>query len=447
MSIDWFYLNGGIQTGPLSAQELRTLAQRGDLQPGNLVWRQGLPDWIPAAKVQGLFTPPPPSAPTEFRPRPQLPPPHMQSVRFDKTPTSDTNGNQPKWKEIIAHRRNHVVLIEHSEGLGTGVLVSPDGLIITNKHVVEGAKSLQVAFANSTTTKGLVIHQHDFIDLAIIRAAVQNAGHFDLATEIQAEIDAGEDVLAIGHPHGHKFTSTRGIVSVPRQRFGKEYFVQHDVAINPGNSGGPLIDRFGNLVGINTFLRKDSRGLGFAIPAGVVRDYVARVMTELHNGTTTRPTDDEILDAEETVSPETALKSAVMSFEGEHRELDGGGYSIKVESGHTAIVFIAGDAFICCGHLADLDESMLGDAPLLLWLLRQNDALLQAKLTIDSDSEIWVSAKRFTAGIDATEAFSLIASVFHAIETLFPVVQKHLQEQYSALLDTDECFSDEEDDE
>jgi len=435
MSNEWFYLEGDVQTGPISAQQLRALAQRGQLTPANLVWRHGLPDWIPAGKVHGLFTPPPATGARETPPSRQMPPSPMQSARFEKTPLRDQAQNQPNWKEIIAHRRNHVVLIEHSEGLGTGVLITSDGLIITNKHVVEGATSLQVSFANSTTTKGLVVHQHDTMDLAIIRAAVHNAGHFDIATDIQNEIDAGEDVLAIGHPHGHKFTSTRGIVSVPRQRFGKEYFLQHDVAINPGNSGGPLIDRFGSLVGINTFLRKDSRGLGFAIPADTVRGYVFRILTEIRSGATTRPSDDEILEAEEAVSPDTALRSAVMSFDGEHRELKDGGYAITATGGHTALAFIVEETFVCCGHLADLHDGMLADAPLFHWLLRQSDSLVQAKLTIDKDNEIWVSAKRFTAGLDATEAFSLIASVFHAIETLGPAVHNHLHQAYPEYFD------------
>src|SRR5205823_4609112 len=95
---------------------------------------------------------------------------------------------------------------------------------------------------------------------------------------VAPDAQAGDDVLAIGHPRGFAFTSTRGIISATRRRLPDGEYVQTDVAINPGNSGGPLLDQQGRLVGLNTRVTVDAQGLGFAIGGEEVRAYVLYVL-------------------------------------------------------------------------------------------------------------------------------------------------------------------------
>ena len=178
------------------------------------------------------------------------------------------------WKLIIHGCRNHVPIIEGVNHLGAGLLVSPDGLIVTNAHVVNKKGTLLVSLHDGTRAKGVMIHRHERSDLAIVRAAIHTRQYFPLEDRLAQGYDAGDEVLAIGHPRGLHFTSTRDIVSEASRGTPDGHFVQTDVAINPGNSGGPLLDAQGNLVGINTWqIRTDSQGLGFAIPGVQVLEY------------------------------------------------------------------------------------------------------------------------------------------------------------------------------
>jgi serine protease Do len=177
--------------------------------------------------------------------------------------------------------------IEH--GLGSGVVISPDGYIVTNNHVVDGAVDIRVTTSNRRVLKAKLIGTDPLTDLAVIKVDA-SAGLPSVPWGDSKEVRPGQTVLAFGNPYGFRFTVTRGIVSAinrpnpdvsDRRKPGE--FIQTDAAINPGNSGGPLVDARGEVVGINTFLISPSgsfSGMGFAIPAQIVRPTVEALIRD-----------------------------------------------------------------------------------------------------------------------------------------------------------------------
>ena len=166
--------------------------------------------------------------------------------------------------------------------LGSGVIVDPAGLIVTNVHVVEGADDIKVALSDKREFEAHVVLKDRRSDLAVLRIKDGTARFPSLQFANSDALQVGDVVLAIGNPFGVGQTVTHGIVSaVARTQVGitdYQFFIQTDAAINPGNSGGALVDLDGRLVGINTaiFSRSGgSQGIGFAIPANMVRVVVA----------------------------------------------------------------------------------------------------------------------------------------------------------------------------
>jgi serine protease Do len=176
--------------------------------------------------------------------------------------------------------------IEH--GIGSGVLISPDGYIVTNNHVVDGAVDVRVTMSNRKILQAKVIGTDPLTDLAVIKVDGSNLPSVPWGDS--TNLHPGQTVLAFGNPFGFRFTVTRGIVSAlnrpnpysddPRKPGG---FIQTDAAINQGNSGGPLVDARGEVIGINTFLVSPSgafSGMGFAIPAQIVRPTVETLIRD-----------------------------------------------------------------------------------------------------------------------------------------------------------------------
>src|SRR5213076_2272404 len=166
--------------------------------------------------------------------------------------------------------------------LGSGVLVDPAGLIVTNNHVIEGADQVKVSLADKREFEADMVLKDSRSDLAVLRIRAQNERFPALELADSDALEVGDVVLAIGNPFAVGQTVTHGIVSaVARTQVGitdYQFFIQTDAAINPGNSGGALVDLSGKLVGINTaiFSRSGgSQGIGFAIPANMVRVVVA----------------------------------------------------------------------------------------------------------------------------------------------------------------------------
>ena len=179
---------------------------------------------------------------------------------------------------------------QRSSGLGSGVIVSPDGYILTNYHVVEAADSIEVSLNDGRNLKAKVIGSDPESDLAVVQI---KADKLPAITFGQMDnLRVGDVVLAIGNPFGVGQTVTMGIVSaLGRSHLGIntfENFIQTDAAINPGNSGGALVDSRGHLVGINTAIYSrsgGSLGIGFAIPVSTVRNVMEQI---IRTGTVTR---------------------------------------------------------------------------------------------------------------------------------------------------------------
>jgi serine protease Do len=176
--------------------------------------------------------------------------------------------------------------IEH--GLGSGVVISPDGYIVTNNHVIDGAVDIRVTTSNRRVMKAKLIGADPLTDLAVIK--VDATGLASAPWGNSSDVQPGQTVLAFGNPFGFRFTVTRGIVSAvnrpnpdatdPRK---PGQFIQTDAAINPGNSGGPLVDARGEVIGINTFLISPSgsfSGMGFAIPAKIAKPTVETLIRD-----------------------------------------------------------------------------------------------------------------------------------------------------------------------
>src|SRR6201987_5084375 len=166
--------------------------------------------------------------------------------------------------------------------LGSGVIVDPGGLVVTNYHVIEGASQVKVALADKREFEADIVLKDQRSDLAVLRVKGAKERFPTLQFADSDELQVGDVVLAIGDPFGVGQTVTHGIVSaVARTQVGisdYQFFIQTDAAINPGNSGGALVDLSGRLVGINTaiFSRSGgSQGIGFAIPANMVKVVVA----------------------------------------------------------------------------------------------------------------------------------------------------------------------------
>jgi serine protease Do len=166
---------------------------------------------------------------------------------------------------------------EHREGgMGSGVIVSPDGYIVTNNHVVDGAHGLTVTLPDKREFKATVIGADPKTDLAVIKVDARDLPYAVWADS--SKLRVGDYVLAVGNPFGLNSTVTLGIVSaLGRGRMGitqYEDFIQTDAAINPGNSGGALVNTKGELVGINTAIISQTggyQGIGFAVPASMAK--------------------------------------------------------------------------------------------------------------------------------------------------------------------------------
>jgi serine protease Do len=164
----------------------------------------------------------------------------------------------------------------HGSGQGSGVIVMPDGYVLTNNHVVDGAKELTVTLPDKREFKGKIIGTDPKTDLAVVKIEGKNLP--SVAWGDSSKLRVGEYVLAVGNPFGLNSTVTLGIVSaLGRGKMGitqYEDFIQTDAAINPGNSGGALVNTAGELVGINTaiFSRTGGyQGVGFAVPTSMGR--------------------------------------------------------------------------------------------------------------------------------------------------------------------------------
>jgi serine protease DegQ len=177
--------------------------------------------------------------------------------------------------------------VQRREGLGSGVIVSDKGYVLTNHHVVESVDQIEVALADARKVPARVVGTDPDTDLAVLKIDLPRLPAITFGNSDQVQV--GDVVLAIGNPFGVGQTVTLGIVSaLGRTQLGIttfESFIQTDATIQPGNSGGALVDTSGNLVGINTAIysqspRGESMGIGFAIPVSIARQVMEQIVRD-----------------------------------------------------------------------------------------------------------------------------------------------------------------------
>lgn len=168
-------------------------------------------------------------------------------------------------------------------GSGSGVMITPDGYILTNDHVVHNARQLSVTLTNGTTLPATVVGVDPATDLAVIRADGSGLPYATLGDS--GAVRVGQLIIAIGNPFGFQSTVSTGVVSALgralRSQQGRliENIIQHTAPLNPGNSGGPLVDSRGRIVGINTAIIMMAQGIGFSIPSNSAKWVVSQLLT------------------------------------------------------------------------------------------------------------------------------------------------------------------------
>lgn len=168
-----------------------------------------------------------------------------------------------------------------SHGSGSGVIIRPDGYILTNNHVVQQADEIKVTLADKRTFMGKVVGKDKYTDLALVKIDASNLKAAKLG--VSKDLRPGDWAIAIGSPLGLSQTVTLGIVSALGRSISNlnaVELVQTDAAINPGNSGGPLLNIRGEVIGINTAIRGDGQNIGFAIPIDVARNVADQLVKD-----------------------------------------------------------------------------------------------------------------------------------------------------------------------
>jgi serine protease Do len=214
----------------------------------------------------------------------------VTTTRINAQAQQFPGSEDPFWRHFFGDQFNQMVphggaQVQH--GLGSGVIVTKDGYILTNNHVVDGAKDVKVTFQDGREMTATVVGRDKKSDIAVVKVDADNLPTVSLADSDKVEI--GDSVLAVGNPFGVGQTVTSGIVSATK-RGGMgiedyEDFIQTDAAINPGNSGGALVDIEGRLIGINTAILSrsgGSQGVGFAIPANLARTVMQSLIETGH---------------------------------------------------------------------------------------------------------------------------------------------------------------------
>ena len=258
-----------------------------------LVWK---PDLLDNGKKVVAFIesapdgarPTPASGPVSYADAVEFAAPAVVNIYTSKTVTTRSPlFDDPLFRHFFGDRFGAVPRSRQETSLGSGVIVSQQGYILTNNHVVAEAEEIEVALRDGRTTRGKVVGTDPETDLAVIKVELGDLPAITLGDSEQLRV--GDVVLAIGNPFGVGQTVTLGIVSATgRSQLGIstfENFIQTDAAINPGNSGGALINAGGEMVGINTaiFSRSGgSQGIGFAIPVSLARGVMQQIIEQGH---------------------------------------------------------------------------------------------------------------------------------------------------------------------
>ncbi|MEZ5704023.1 MAG: Do family serine endopeptidase [Burkholderiaceae bacterium] len=246
------------------------------------------PEWLNRRPVMTAVVPvvevpegAPGSAVNSFSAAARIASPAVVSINTSKAPETGQAGSDPWFRFFFGDQGQS----QPQAGLGSGVIVSPAGYILTNNHVIEEADEIEVLLNDGRQARAKVIGTDPETDLAILKIDLQDLPVITLGDSDRLTI--GDPVLAIGNPFGVGQTVTSGIVSaLGRTQLGIntfENFIQTDAAINPGNSGGALVDIAGRLMGINTAIYSrsgGSMGIGFAIPTSTARSVLEAIVRD-----------------------------------------------------------------------------------------------------------------------------------------------------------------------
>ncbi|MGI5853458.1 MAG: S1C family serine protease [Bacillota bacterium] len=170
---------------------------------------------------------------------------------------------------------------QETTGKGSGFIISKDGYVLTNEHVISGTDEVTVSLPDGRKYTATVVGTDKVNDLAVLKIPGEDLPTVELGDS--STLEPGQWVLAIGNPYGLKDTVTAGIISgLGRSLDGEGGFIQTDAAINPGNSGGPLVDMNGKVIGINTAIIQSAQGIGFAVPINTAKEVLDILITKGH---------------------------------------------------------------------------------------------------------------------------------------------------------------------
>lgn len=203
---------------------------------------------------------------------------------FEKQISEIKAGTSADFSGIIESSLNSVVAIVTDVGQGTGFIVNENGFIVTNAHVLFNAKYAKAITAQKESIDSELVGYNLNMDLAVLKIPGQ-FNKFEIGNSDEVKI--GEKVIAIGNPLGLSFSATEGIISA-RDRVGSNnlpYYFQTDVSLNPGNSGGPLINKQGEVIGINNFKISGAENIGFALESNYIRQTINQITITAINQT------------------------------------------------------------------------------------------------------------------------------------------------------------------
>ncbi|WP_029894558.1 Do family serine endopeptidase [Desulfohalovibrio reitneri] len=244
-----------------------------------------------------------------FHPGPEGGPMEDFFEQFERFFRQNPNGRNPE--QAPKHQQT---------SLGTGFIISEDGYIVTNNHVIAGADEVSVnLFDSEESIPAEIVGRDQETDLALLKIETdRELTTLEFGDSAQARV--GEWVMAIGNPFGLGHTVTAGIISAKGRVIGAgpfDNFIQTDASINPGNSGGPLIDMDGRVIGVNTAIIAAGQGIGFAVPSSMVRDIITQLKTkgEVERGwlgVTIQDVDEDVAKALDLPEPRGALIAGVI---------------------------------------------------------------------------------------------------------------------------------------
>jgi len=270
---------------------------------------------------------------------------------------------------------DNIIQIMTPYGTGTGFII--DDLIITNSHVVSGLKEVVISAKKIDRTIAQVVYDDPYLDLAFISIDFETPTN--LLKLSSTVVKDGDTTIAIGHPYGLNYTATEGIVSKASRIQGELEYIQIDAAINPGNSGGPLLNKDGDVIGVNTFIIQNANNLGFSLPYFYVEEAIKAYKNTNKKNIIKCSSCKNLIHETNIINdycPECGVKLSVAKFRRK-------GYEVKYD---TAIIYInyydngiiIGDAKLCTIPQKNIVE-------IYDYLLNENSKLSYLQLSINEN--------------------------------------------------------------